>query len=477
MTSESAARSTHIAALCALTALAVALAPIGMPPSVARAAGVTAFTIMLWSTGAWPDHVTAFAFFLLALLVVGAPPEIVFSGFHSQALWLIFAGLIIGLAAQRAGLAVRLAAFVAGRAGGSYARVVTTVVVIGVLLTFVMPSSMGRTVLLLPIVLALADRLGLAEGSRGRVGLVLAAVLGAYLPSAAVLPANLPNIVLAGAAEQLYGIQLSYGRYLALSFPVLGIVKSLSIVVLIVALYGRAGGARGTSTVAAGTEAPTPDPVPGKSTPWSRDERLIATVLGVALLFWMTDFAHGIAPAWVGLAAAFVCMLPGMRLVPPETFAREINYSVVFFVAGIIGLGALVAHTGLGDELSRWLAAIAPFQEGAPMWNFCVLGLLSALVCLVTTTTGVPAVLTPLAEPLAKASGLSIETVLMTQLIGFSAFVFPYQGAPIVFAIRAAQLPLKSVVLALAILTLVTIVVLAPLQYTWLQWLHALAGS
>ncbi len=41
----------------------------------------------------------------------------------------------------------------------------------------------------------------------------------------AILPANAPNLVLAGAAETLYNLQLIYAEYLWVQFPVMGLVK------------------------------------------------------------------------------------------------------------------------------------------------------------------------------------------------------------------------------------------------------------
>jgi hypothetical protein len=42
-----------------------------------------------------------------------APADVVFSGFHSTAFWLVFGGLVIGLGVKRTGLAERLARAIA----------------------------------------------------------------------------------------------------------------------------------------------------------------------------------------------------------------------------------------------------------------------------------------------------------------------------------------------------------------------------
>jgi di/tricarboxylate transporter len=447
----SAARALPIVVATGLVLLILICALRFLPP-LAAAALVVSTAVILWSTSALPEHVTALVFFLVVLVSGIAPAEVVLSGFQSQALWLIFAGLIVGVAVKRAGLAERLANTLAARAGSRYASVVTIMIVIGLVLTFVMPSSMGRVVMLMPITIVFVDRLGYSEGSPGRTGILLAAMLGVYLPSAGVLPANLPNIVLAASAEQLFGYHFSFAEYLLLAFPVLGLGKAAAIALLVMILFADRG-TRG----AAGFERQD----------WSPQERAVALVLAAALLLWMTDFAHGVSPAWVALAAAVICMIPATGLFPLESFNRDMSYSSIFHAAGIIGLGAVVAHSGLGTEMGRWLVETAPFDATRPMRNFLLLCVFSTLVCMVTTTPGLPAVLTPLSGRLAEASGIPLEGVLLSQIVGFANPLLPYQSAPIVFALTFAGIPIGLAIRAMLALAGVTLVILAPLAYLW----------
>ena len=75
---------------------------------------------------------------------------------------------------------------------------------------------MGRIALLMPIVAAMARRAGIADGTRGWYGLALAVGFGTFQLSATILPANVPNLVMSGAAEGPYGIHLNYVPYLLL---------------------------------------------------------------------------------------------------------------------------------------------------------------------------------------------------------------------------------------------------------------------
>jgi hypothetical protein len=54
---------------------------------------------------------------------------------------------------------------------------------------------------------------------------------------ATILPANVPDLVMSGAAEGSYGIHLNYVPYLLLHTPVLGILKGVILIGLICWLF------------------------------------------------------------------------------------------------------------------------------------------------------------------------------------------------------------------------------------------------
>ena len=121
----------------------------------------------------------------------------------------------------RTGLGARMARALAARLSGSYARFIAGLVALSFLIAFVMPSNLGRIALMIPVTLALCDAFGLAPGRPGRTGAVLAVGVATPILSAAILPANVPNLVMAGSAERLLGLHLSYLSYFVLHAPVL----------------------------------------------------------------------------------------------------------------------------------------------------------------------------------------------------------------------------------------------------------------
>ena len=447
-----------IAAATSAAALAVALlpAPGGAAAGLMSAAALAIFAIGLWATGVVGGHIVAIWFFLLAMLFGVAPAQVIFSGFHSTALWLIFGGLIVGVAVRETGLGARVAGLLAERFGRSYGGIVAGVVVVSMVLAFLIPSALGRIILLTPIVQALALRYGFEHGSRGYAGIMLAMAFGAMFPAFAILPANIPNLILAGGSEALYGIVPIYGEYLLLHYPVLGLLKGGVIIVLVTVLF---------------RDEPKPPRAARDRKPMSQAERRLAIILVASLALWATDFLHHISPAWIALGAGALCLLPGMKMLEPSIFNEKINYGSLFYVAGILGLAGMIADTGLGDELGRFLLELAGFVEGQTVRNYGALVGLTAGLGLMTTQPGIPAVLTPLGGAIAEATNWPIATVLMLQVVGFSSVILPYQAPPLIVAIQLTSVRIADAMRLTVALFVVTVAVLIPLDFLWLRLL------
>lgn len=442
-----------VAAAAGAVALWVAVArPFGLSAEQAAGAALVGGVLALWATAVVPEILTSLLFFLLAMLFVVAPAEVVFSGFHSAANWTVFGGLVIGAAVQTTGLGARIANAFARRFASGYVGVIAGMVAVGVVLSFLMPSSMGRIVLLAPIAMALAERLGFRPGDNGYLGIVLAMGFGTSSPAAGILPANVPNLVLMGGAESVYGVALTYGPYLLLHFPTLGFLKALTIVGVIVAMFPD-------RPAFSGREA--------TETPASADEKRLGLFLVAALAAWMTDFAHQVSPAWIALAVALACMSPVVGVLPRTVFAGGVNFVPVFLTAAILGVGALVDHVGLGDVIGRRLHAVAGFEPGRDFATFAAVILIDTVAQFLITSPGVAAVMVPLSGSIAEASGLPVATVLNMHVVGYSNYMLPYQMGPLLIVGALCGVPNAHLTRSCLAVGLSGLLVLAPLTCLW----------
>ncbi len=462
MTNSSPKKATKVtdvlAGSLALVAIIGGLAlptPPGWSADAIAAAGLTIAAITLWASSALPMGVVAIGFLLLAVLLKVQPAAIVFSGFQSGALWLVFGGMVIGTSVAYTGLGKRLAALATSRLGQSYFGVLIGVAGAALILSFLIPSAMARSVLMVPIVVSVAENLGFGPGSRGRTGMILVAALVSFASGGTILTAVLPAIILAGAAETLYGIHITYGGYLLASFPVMGLCRALLIVGLAWWMFADKVNAAPTPKVAA----------PALSVPEVR----LAFLLAATLILWATDSFHGIHAAWVALGVALLMLTPGLRLVPSHTLNKHLDYSSFFYTAAVIGLGAVITGSGFAGGLAHWLIAVYPGEITNNTLEMAGLSVAFAMLGPLITNPGIPAVMSPLAGDLSILSGLPVESILMAQVFGFSNVILPHQAAPFVVALTMAGASLRDGARFALVTTLASILLIIPLQAWWWQ--------
>ena len=155
-----------IAALSAVTATVLVTSNDDPLPRVAVIGGLAIFC---FATRILPEIVTAFLCFLAFLLLHLAPPEVIFSGFATGGTWLMISGLIIGTSITQTGLGQQIAARIFARTGTSYSRTVLLLAVSGFLLGLLVPSTMPRMIVMIPVAVSLAAAMDMPIGSRGQI--------------------------------------------------------------------------------------------------------------------------------------------------------------------------------------------------------------------------------------------------------------------------------------------------------------------
>ena len=452
--------SKHFSSIIFFIALAfsvfllLAPMPLGIAPKVLPAAAVVLLAVALWSTAVVSSALGSIIFLFAAVVLSVAPASIVFSGFYAGATWLVFGGLVVGLGVRRSGLDVRLINTLLKRLPSSYLGIVYGIFFVAFMLAWVVPSASARVALLVPIVLSLNKRLGFEVGSKGHNGLVLASAMGTMTPAFGILPSNVPNMALFGAIESIHGIRIAYAEYLFLNFPVIGIGAVLIYPLVIFVLF------KDQPKPAVGSEV---------TKSWSIDEKKLLIIVMGALFLWLTDTLHGVSPAWVALGAALICLLPKLGLLPPKTLSKEMDYGPVLFVAGVIGLGAVATHSGLGKLIATSILEVVPLEPGADGTNFSMIVLIGTVVGIFTTMPAQPSIMVPMASAMASASGWPLMSILMAPVVTWIMFPFFYQAPPVVLAVALGELKIWWVIRMLLVYMIMSIIILLPIHFLWGQ--------
>ncbi len=444
----------------ALAGLAVRFAPVTTAqPQAMTGLAIVLIVVALFATQALPGMATSAIFFALALGTGVVPPMTIAAGFWSNATMLIFGGLVIGAAAERSGLGRYVARGLMLRFAGTYPMFLFGILTGALALSFIVPSTMGRLAITIPIVMAVAKEAGYAPDSNGYAATILTAVAGNFTTSYAILPANLVNVIVLGAAENIYGPQLQYAEYLWLCGPVLGIVKGLTFMGLILLLF------------------PAPAPLaPETSEPLliSRAGKRLAILLGVTVLFWATDALHGLKPGWVALAAGLLCLLPPIALVGLRESFDLNRLTGVISVPVMLGVAAVLTYSGAGRLIAETIMSIAPLAGHTPAFGFVAMTLISSLAALIATTVGAIAIVTPLIAEIATATGLPVKLGIIAELTGLQSIFFHFEAVPVMVGLAMGRLPVATATRMLVPFGLTGLLVVLPMMVLWLKLLGAL---
>lgn len=420
--------------------------------AIATGGGLTVLLIGWFACNGVKDHIAAVGFFALAVTLADIPPKVVFSGFASSGTWLIFGGMILAAALQRSGLAGQIAARMLPGPGISYWAAIASVILVSLLLVVMVPSTVARILLLVPIALAFAERLGYAPGSRASTGMVLAAALSTYYCAVGALTATLTNVAMVSLAESLYSLPINYGQFFLAAFPVLCVGTGLLLTIAVSLFYREPS----IATVN----------FPRHTDPIGQGNIQISLILVAAVALWATDFIHGIAPAWIALSASVLCLLGPARNL---TLSDGVKFDAWILFPAFLSLGAVLKYTGSAEWAGQWLLDHAPLTPGADWANLAVVTAIGAVLSLGATNLASPVLFTALAEPLSAATGWPLDAVLLVGIPTWTIVPFAYQAPILIIGLKMAGIPIGAVSRFFLAFCALVVVILVPLHFLWLR--------
>ena len=235
-------RSRWVSALAGGGLLVAGLsAPLpGIEPLTQRAVGLALFAAVMWTVQPVPIEYSSLIILVLLPAMDLLSFQESFTPFARQTIWLVFAGMTLSMAITRSGLGERLALLVLRHTGTSTLRIIATLNLLGLLLAFLVPSGVVRILFLMPIGLAVADRLREAGEDSGMADVVvtLSLLCSTYYGGCGVLTGSVPNLVVAGQLEAA-GRLVYWGEWLQWMFPVIGLARTCLCFAVIWLLFGR----------------------------------------------------------------------------------------------------------------------------------------------------------------------------------------------------------------------------------------------
>ncbi len=205
-------------AIAALLGTVLMPQPEGLPVAGQYMLGVLLFAVILWVTEAVDYAVSAVMIaaliaFLLglapsvarpdALLGTGAALTLALGGFANTALALVAAALFLSAAMTVTGLDKRIALWILSKVGAGTRRVVVGAILVGIVLSFFVPSTTARVACLVPIIMGIILAFGVDRRSRFAGLLMITTAQAASIWNVGVKTAAAQNMVATGFIEKM----------------------------------------------------------------------------------------------------------------------------------------------------------------------------------------------------------------------------------------------------------------------------------
>ena len=224
-----------LGALVALLAVLALPTPAGLPVAGQTMLAILAFAVIVWMTEALEYSVSAVVIaalmvFLLAYapsvakpdgadMGTGAALNLALSGFANSAVALVAAACFIASAMTATGLDRRIALTVLSKVGVQTHHIVIGAMVVGFLLSFIVPSTTARVACLMPIMMGFVLAFKVDRKSRFAALLVITTAQTASIWNVGIKTAAAQNMVAIGFIEKQLGAEITWGEWLVAAAP------------------------------------------------------------------------------------------------------------------------------------------------------------------------------------------------------------------------------------------------------------------
>jgi sodium-dependent dicarboxylate transporter 2/3/5 len=325
----------------------------------------------------------------LALAVTGVlSAETLFGTLGHELIWLLVAAFIISAVLRASGLIERLAFAVIQRAGTARRLFLALTGVIAAT-AFVIPSTSGRAALMLPVFLAMAERIDSQRIVRALALLFPTVIL---LSAAASLTGAGAHIVAVDFMARAAHVRIGYLGWMAMGLP-FAMLSSAFAAAAILRLFLTEEEASSRLDLAS-----------------PRRERLTRRQLAIASIvlstvgLWMAVPVHGLSLALIALIGALAVLLPGVAPLSPRDAFKAVDVELVVFLAATLAMVEALARSGADRWLALGIVEMIPASVGrSTPCVIAVMALVSLLAHLVITsrtaraTVLIPALALPLA--------------------------------------------------------------------------------
>lgn len=377
---------------------------------------VAAFTITVWLFQVM-NNAVASVLMMGLMVLLGAKPQLVLSGFSSPSFWILLCVLYYGCAMDRTGLAHRLSYYVLSLFPGTYMGILSAFFVIGLVLAFGIPSMTVRTAIMVPIAWALVKSLGIPPRSRGSALIVVTSIEMAVLPGCAILYGSLFGPVVA-SVFQTKQLPLSWIGYAqAMSIPTLVLC---GFILFINPLLMRPEKRLKSSPTFAKEKLKALGPI-------KRQELITMAIVAVSILYWATDRVHHMPSFLIGMFGLAVFALTG--IIKDADIGGGVSWTLLIFIGGVFGLANVIQDYKITEWLSATFLPLAQGLAFSPVLLFIAMALALLLMRFLDPTgfIAIPVIFLPVSDMM-TAAGIPPLLLIAPLMLPIAPFWLSHQN-------------------------------------------------
>ncbi|OGP04342.1 MAG: hypothetical protein A2Z93_16295 [Curvibacter sp. GWA2_64_110] len=477
-----------IAALIALIGVMLLPTPQGLPAAGQIMLALLLFSVILWATEA-VDYaisavlITTLMAFMLGLAPNAAKPEVVLGtgaaltlalgGFANTALALVAAACFLSAAMTITGLDKRIALFILSKVGARTNRVLIGAILVGIVLSFLVPSTTARVACLVPIIMGIILAFGVDKHSRFAGMLMIATAQAASIWNVGVKTAAAQNMVAIGFIEKTFKTTITWGDWLIAAAP-WSILMSIALYFVMIKMMPPE-----TDEIAGGKE--TIRQALHDLGPMTFAEKKLLTIMLLLLGFWATEkVLHPFDTSSTTIAAIALMFTPGIGVMGWKQAQSRIPWGTIVLFGTGISLGTALLQT----KAAAWLANIIVANLGlAGASAFMILALLSLFLIVVhlgfasataLASAMIPIMISVLQQIAGSPDAAPLNLVGMTMLFQFVVsfgFILPVNAPQNMVAYGTDTFTVRDFVRTGLVLTVIAYALVLLLGVTYWPWM------
>lgn len=453
------------------------LEPFGVEGASAGVFGVAVWMAIWWISEVLPLAVTALLPIVLFPLLGVANTRDAAAPYANEIVFLFLGGFLLATALERWNAHQRIALAVIGAVGTTSRRLVLGVMLATAFVSMWI-SNTATAAMMYPIAMAIGTRFGESDGAKSqRIALLLGVAFAASIGGMATLIGSPPNLIMAGAARELLGVEIDFFTFLKFGLPIAGILLPLCWAMLVFVLHREQLELDSSSVEALQNQRHSLGRLRG-------GELSTVVVFVTVALCWffrapkvigdlripgLTDLLPGLTDAGIAIMAGIALFIVPARsdstrldseptrplLVWQE--ARGIPWDVLILFGGGLSLASAMESSGLAAQIGVWMSAL----EGMPI-VLVLLGLAAATVVIseLASNSATAAMGMPIAVTLAGVLGE--PPLLLLFLVGFAAsigFSLPMATPPNAIVFGSGAIKVRDMVRAGLLLDIMAVIV------------------